>query len=492
MKDSTRSDRLAFHIANNTLAFIGGNFVYHLINFFVGILIARSLGTERYGQFSFIFVYLSFFEVFVQFGFNSIVVREITQKTKEEAAKVLGNAILLRFVLIGLVLPPALVLIRLMHYPLTVQTGVLFASFQLFLTTRSLYETIFRAQLIMIYPAVWNGMRALLNLILVLGLVWTRPTVVFFILANVLSGAATAVGLAVSSRRFLPINWQWDGKLMLRLLKESAPMMLSGYLTLLYYRIDVVMLSAMKGFADVGYYSVATRFTESLDILATSLMISVFPLVSHSFKENRVEFDRLLSKTMRGLLLVGFPMAVGGTLVARDLIQLFFGAAYAPSSTALVILFWYTFFGFFSTFLVNLLVACGRQVVDVWISLLMVLGNIAMNLGLIPFWSFNGAALATVLTEVLGSSVMWLYAVRDPTIRLSLSRGDLTPALKVNLIFFAFLLTVRFFVPLPVVVFVLLGIAAYAFLLLGTKVISLQDVKNYLAHGLKVMPEERS
>lgn len=205
-----------------------------------------------------------------------------------------------------------------------------------------------------------------------------------------------------------------------------------------------------------------------------------------------MEFDRLLSKTMRGLLLVGFPMAVGGTLVARDLIQLFFGAAYAPSSTALVILFWYTFFGFFSTFLVNLLVACGRQVVDVWISLLMVLGNIAMNLGLIPFWSFNGAALATVLTEVLGSSVMWLYAVRDPTIRLSLSRGDLTPALKVNLIFFAFLLTVRFFVPLPVVVFVLLGIAAYAFLLLGTKVISLQDVKNYLAHGLKVMPEERS
>ena len=153
---------------------------------------------------------------------------------------------------------------------------------------------------------------------------------------------------------------------------------------------------------------------------------------------------------------------------------------------------WYTFFGFFSTFLVNVLITCGRQVADAWISLLMVFGNIGMNLWLIPFWSFNGAALATVLTEVLGSSVMWLYAARDPMIRLSLSRGDLTPALKVNLIFLAFLLTVRSFVPLPVVAFVLLGIAAYAFLLLGTKVISLQDVKSYLALGLKVMPKERS
>lgn len=484
MRSEKKSARPAFRVLNNTLAFVGGEFFYHFINFLAGILVARSLGTETFGQFSFIFVYLSFFEIFVQFGLGSILTRELAQQ-KERAGQILGNAILFRLMLIGISFPVALFLIQRLGYPLSVQQGVLLASFQLFLALRSIYETVFRVQLLMIYPAVTNGLRALMNLGLVAGVASFKPTLFLFILAYLGSGLIGLVAIALLSKRFVRVSFRWDWNLTKKLVKESAPLLFSGYLTLLYYRIDVLMLSMMRSFQEVGYYSVATRLTESLDIVSTSLMISLFPLLSRAFKENRPDFERMISRAFQGLLLVGLPMALGGTLVAGDLIVLLFGAEYGRSGITLGILFWYTFFGFFSTLLVNLLIVCGKQIVDAWVSLFLVLGNIAMNFLLIPLYSYNGAAAATVLTEILGTGVMLAYAAGYSTIRLPLPLRELWNALKINALFLPILLLMKAFLQIPVIGFILLGVVIYAALLVGMRMVSFGEIKNYLSHGMR-------
>ena len=490
-QDDSHPGGVAFKIINNTAAFIGGEFFYHFINFISGILVARSLGKEQYGEFSFIFVYLSFFEIFVQFGMNSILTRQLAQK-KESAPKLLGNAVLLRLVLIGGIFPVVLFLIRLLGYPLSVQQGVLIASFQLFLGVRSIYETIFRANLLMIYPALWNGLRAILNLLVIAGVAHFQPSLSFFILSYLGTGFIGLVGIIVSSHRLTPITFGWDWNLTKSLIRESAPLVFSGYLTLLYYRIDVFMLSVMKTFSDVGHYSVATRLTESLDIVSTSLMISLFPLLSRAFKEDRPRFDRLLSKAFEGLLLVGLPMALGGTIVAKDLIVPLFGMEYAASGTTLGILFWYTFFGFFSTCLVNVLIVCGRQVVDAWVSFFLVLGNVGMNFFLIPRYSYNGAAIATVLTEVIGTSVMLIYALRHPAIRFPFPAQGLWTALKVNSVFLLSLLALKALFQIHVAWFILIGIFIYALLILGMRLVSFRDLRSYFAYGMKVMSGART
>ena len=306
-----RSGKLTFRVINNSAAFIGGDLIYHFVNFLAGILIARSLGTEVYGQFSFIFVYLSFFEILTQFGLNSVLTRRLAQ-TKEDAPQLLGNALLLRLALIIASLPLALLVIRGMGYPVSVQQGVFLASFQLFLALRSIYETIFRVNLSMIYPALWNGLRALLNLSLVGAAVYLHPSIFIFILAYLVSGLAAFAGLALFSRNFIRITFRPDWQLIRCLIKDSVPLLVAGYLTLLYCRIDVLMLSKMKGFAEIGYYSVATRLTEPLDMIAGSLTISLLPLLSRAFKEERGDFDEFSSKAFLGLLLVGLPLPSAG------------------------------------------------------------------------------------------------------------------------------------------------------------------------------------
>lgn len=483
MEDKVRSGRLLFRVINNTAALLGGDVFYHLVNFSAGILIARSLGNTAYGEFSFIFVYLSFFEIVIQFGLNPILTRECAQN-KEEAPRILGNAILIRLLLMGASLPVAFLLIQILGYPLSVKQGVLLASFQLFLTLRSVYETVFRVNLTLFYPALWNGLRAVLNLALAALTAVFYPTIFLFITASVVSGFAGLAGLILFSRRFVRIEFRPDWRLIRHLVKESAPLLIASYLTLLYCKIDVFMLSMMKGFSEVGYYSVATRLTEPLDMIAGALTVSLFPLLACSFKEDRSEFEALSSKAFLTLLLIGIPLAAGGTLTAQELVLFFFGREYAPAGVTLGILFWYNFFGFLSTLLVNLLMACGRQIVDAWLSLLLLLGNVIMNLILIPRLSYNGAALATVLTEIVGTAVMLGYLVTHRMIRLPFPRRELVTALKINVPFILFLSCLKGIFGLSTLPFILIGVVTYGALLLGFRVISWARLKNYVLHWI--------
>ncbi len=487
MKDKSASGNIVFRVLNNSLAYTAGDFFYHLVNFLAAILVARSLSTESYGQFSFIFVFLSFFEIFVQFGLSAILTRQLAQN-REGAPRILGNAILIQLALIAVSFPLAFALIRSLGYPLTVQQGVLLASFRLFLTLRTVYETIFRVNLQMVYPALWNGVRSLANLALVALAASLHPTILIFVLAYVVSGLAGLLGLALFSRRFVSVDFRPDRELIKNLLKESAPLVAAGYLTTLYYRVDVFMLSMMKSFSDVGYYSVATRLTETLDIIAGSLMVSLFPLLSRAFKEDRQAFQRIFTKAFRVLLLAGLPMALGGSLAAQDLVVLFFGETYARSGLTLTILLWYTFFGFFSTLLVNLLIICGKQVLDAWISLGLVGANVGLNLLLIPPYSYNGAAVSTVLIEIFGTTAMFLYLAKQPSIRLPFPSKEIGPVLKTNAIFLALLLGLKFGFQMPIYLIVPIGVVTYAALLLGMKFVSVEDLKNYLAYGKQALP----
>lgn len=465
-----------------------GEVFYRGIKFLTAIWIIRSLSGEQYGQYSFIYTYLSFFEIFVSFGLNAILTREVAQN-KDEAPQILGNAVVLQLALSVLVIPLAMYLIRALNYPLSIQQGVSLASLQFFFAVRTVFDVIYRVRLKMIYAVLWDVFRAALNLLFVAAAVWYRPSIEFFIVAYLASSFIGLIGFVLFTRRFIIMDFRPNFNLMRRLVGESMPLLFSGYLTLLYYRIDVFMLSKMKGFLDVGYYSVATRLTETLGVVATALMVSLFPILSRTFKEDREHFEEMILKAFKTLLLVGLPIAIGGNFAAHNLIVLLFGAEYSASTLTLQILLWCTFFYFFGSLLANVLTACGKQAVDAWISFSQVFFNIGLNLVLIPAYSYNGAAVATVLCAVFGVGLTFFYAMRNRDIKMPVPWREFRDSVAINACFFIFLLIFKFVFPLPVVAYILSGMVAYGILLVLFRVIAWQQVKIYLSHWKKDKPE---
>lgn len=475
--------RRAFRIMNNSMVCIGGEFIYSVINFMTSIIIARALGNEQYGYWSFIFVYVSFFEMFTRFGLNAILSKHLAQDFSD-APRLLGNVLIIRTGLTLLALPIAISLIWFLDYPLKVKAGVLIGSMILFLSLRSIFETLFRVKLLAFKPALWNVIRAALNLLLVFAISRNESDLMLFISASLLSGLVGLAGIAWDTYKICQVSLKIDLKLIKTLTIESLPLIFSGYLTLFYYRIDVFMLTYIDGFESVGYYSVATRLTEAFCLISSSLMLSVFPLLARAYKDNRHDFESLVLKTFKVLFVVGLPIAVGGSLCSRDIIVALFGETYSPSGTTLAILVWFTFVGFVTTFLVNLLIICGKAVVDTWISLILVFANIAMNFVLIPRFGFNGAAIATVMVEVAGFFVMMVYLVRHSRIRLPLPFKEFGCAVKVNLLFLAIIAPVRLFYPMHVFLFVLFGVVVYGALLFVMRAVKLSDFRDYMANGI--------
>ena len=235
--------------------------------------------------------------------------------------------------------------------------------------------------------------------------------------------------------------------------------------------------------------SAETRQEESLGLPATAVFVSLFPILSRSYKENRADFEQTVLKGFKTLFFLGLPIALGGLCTASEVVPFLFGAEYAPSSVTLKILPGYTFFYFPGGFLANILIACGKQLVDAWISFALAIANVPLNWILIPRYSYNGAAAATVIVEVAGVILIAVYAARHQAIKMPLPRKELKHAIVVNAIFLGILLAGKHLLGFSVLGLILFGVVVYGVLLLLFKVISLEQVKLYGSHWSEGKPQ---
>lgn len=462
---------LIVRVLHNSGAYIAGDIFYRFVNFFSGIAVARSLGSEIYGYYSFIYVFLSFFETFVSFGLNNILMREIAQHPKE-SAEWLGSALVLRTILILISIPVSWILIATLGYPVPVRAGVMLASFQLFLLLRANFEVVFQVKLLMSYPALWNGLRAVLNLVLVLGVAWWKPSLPNFIFAALGSGVIGLIGIGWNSRRFTGYKLGWDIPRLKYFLHECMPLLAAGVLTLICLRADVFLLSKMRGFQEVGYYQAVVRLGESLGLIAVSILTSVYPLLAENFTRNPAQFEKLFSHTYKIFFLISLPIALGGFFTARDLMVTFFGQDYAPSGRTLMIYLWYMPAYFIGCLFVNVLYACRRQIVDVWITFAQIFVNLGLNFYLIGRYGYNGCAAAAVISAFFAVLMMAVYLERKAYVSLSRLAGETGRLLGINFIFFILLFFLKKVLGLHLWALIISGIAAYAALVFGFRIVS--------------------
>ena len=100
-------------------------------------------------------------------------------------------------------------------------------------------------------------------------------------------------------------------------------------------------------------------------------------------------------------MLVIIPLAVATVFYSADIIQLIYGNEYNGAASALSILIWTVCLLFISGAANTLLNASHKEVTVTKIYAVAALFNIILNLFMIPQFTYNGAAMTTVLSDVL-------------------------------------------------------------------------------------------
>jgi len=388
-------------VAKNTGIVIVGDVIFRLISLVVIIYLARYLLPAEFGKYSFVFAYLAFFGIITDLGFHAILVREMSRNSSI-APKLIGNAYIIRLILTVFAVTLSMTVISLASYPADTTTYIYIAAFTLlFLSFSDLYCTIFEANLRMEYNVVAKLVFKILSAILILWIIFSHGTLMQVMIALVFSEMVKTLISYSFSRKFVTPRIEIDFGLWKYLFKEALPLALSSVIWIIYYQIDVVMLSPMQGDAAVGIYSAAYKLFEPFSLIPTALMISLFPVMSEAFKTSPEKIIKSYRLSLKYLLIIAIPLAVGTTFLASKIILLVYGAEFANSTTVLQILIWGLVFIFPNFVLLNLLISIDKQKLNTYSMGLCAIVNVALNLILIPILSYNGAAIATVATNVV-------------------------------------------------------------------------------------------
>ncbi len=400
-------------IARNTGTVFAGLIANQLILLFVTVMLARYLGETLFGRLSFSIVFVGYFAALVDLGTKPIIIREISRE-REKASAIIGNSLLLKIALAFLAILLVNLSAVLIRFPAHTIILINIMSCNLFLspkfpTIRSVYESLFQADLSMGYPMLIRVLDGVILAGLVVSVMYLNGSLNSIAFVYVVSAIPGLLLTILLVRRRIRLRFSVDLKFWRWMIIQSAPIAFYGVFTLLYKRIDVLMLSLMKGDDAVGYYSAAYRLTDPLTFISASIVISLFPLMSKYHKTSRENLVRICNFGIKSLLLLALPMCITITVLGERIISLLYGSRYLPSVPVLQILIWGEGFIFLNFFLMNFIIAIEKQKLVTYAAMAMCVVNVFLNYQLIPRWGVVGACFTAVLTQCIGFSIWYSY-----------------------------------------------------------------------------------
>lgn len=388
-------------IAYNTVAQVIARVITTIASLVAVGYLTRYLGVEGYGQLTLILTYLALFGILADFGFFLLQVREVTQKPAQEGY-IVGNILGLKIVLSIIVFAIAYLASLLIYDNSLITTGILIGSAtQAAAILSQVPVSLFQAKLQMQKVAVTNIVARLIYLGLIIWAATADIGLLGVVWMTVIANAAALVMQVVWAWRITPIIPQWDMGYWRKFLIEAWPIGVVVILATIYFRIDTVMLSVMKGDWEVGIYGAPYKIVEVLLTVPTIFMSSVFPVITRALDENWNRAKQIFRKAFDFMALLALPIAFGILVIGTPAMVLIAGPDFVLSGLVLKLLIWAAAISFLGGVLNYSIIAAGVQRILVWPYLLATAFNIVANLLVIPRFSYVGAAITTIATELL-------------------------------------------------------------------------------------------
>ncbi|RKQ91782.1 O-antigen/teichoic acid export membrane protein [Solirubrobacter pauli] len=446
-------------IARNALAVSAAQVLGKLASLGFYVVMARVLGEQGFGAYTFALSLAQLTTVFAGFGIDEWMARTIARDPKT-APRLMTDALVAKsaFGVAGCV--AAVVFAVVAGYSGEVQLTVAFLALGALV---ELYMNIFNATFQGLDDLRWPAAatmleRASIGIIGIVALLAGAGIVVVAAIYLACALAATAlvmVRLAAIGVRPAPSP---SAARALGLVKMTFTIGLTVLLNTALFRVDTVLLSLIKDDAAVGFYGAAYRLLESPLFVAYGMTAALLPALSRASRTSAPPLRDLVETGLKLILCALAPIGTAFAVLAEPIVDVVYGPDYADAVAAVRLLGGAAALygvGYFGAFV---LIAQGRQRILPQITAGVLVLNVVLNLVLIPAWSFRGAALVTSLSELLLAIAFMGYAMRVAG-RLSARRvlsGPLAGCVAIALVALALGPTVPALVVAPIAYVVVL------------------------------------
>jgi O-antigen/teichoic acid export membrane protein len=420
----------------NSALLLFENMIRLLVGLFLSVWMARSLGPESYGIFSYVISFMAIFTTISIFGNEDLLVRELSEQTESTRAKTIHTAFLMRSVTSGL----GYILCNLAAYFLS-HSNPQIQFFIFILSTATLFKALQASEFYFIAKQDLTKLVLVRNALFLLlsgikfYLLFIHSLVEAFIwmacLETILFSVASYLLFWMSERK-VSFTFKERFKEVPIMLKLSWPIMLVSFAVMAMGKIDQLMIAHFHGEAMLGQYAVAVKFVELSGFLPLILISSYFPkILSGTPKERSWRFSYLF-----GLFFwLGLSAAIVFTLIAKPLIAILYGDQYLSASAYLALYAWLMLLFYFVLAQQRFLMSRDKNQLILSYSMTALILNIALNFILIPIFEVRGAIAASCLAYVLSQLIFHFvsedikesHALLFSGIRLVLAERRLLP-----------------------------------------------------------------
>lgn len=208
-------------------------------------------------------------------------------------------------------------------------------------------------------------------------------------------------------------------------IKPLLVLLSTGFAVELYTKLDTTTLGIFTSEACVGYYNYATKITSIVVNLAASVSTILLPRFSLYIEQNRLnQLKKTIENAQSVILFIAIPSVIGIIIMAKDIIVFLFGDAFIPAATTVQILAVLVIIkSIGNLYGVQVLVAFGKEKTLFCTTVLGAISNVIMNIALIPVLQQNGAAIASVLSEL--AVCIYQYIAAHKQINTGFDKRDL-------------------------------------------------------------------
>lgn len=373
------------------------------LSLFVISSMARYLGTENFGLINYSLAFITFFITVSNLGIDNIIVNEII-KSKEDTGKVIGTTIYLRLTSSILSILLLFLIVKYLNVNhISIQIITLIQSISLLFLIFDSIQYWFQSNLQSKYVVIAKTTSFTIVSICKLSLILSSKSIYYFAMATTIEAIVISICMVVFYIKFKGPKLYFSIQTAKKLLFKSYHFFIAGILIMFYTQIDKIILGILTNVTTVGIYSAAMTISSLWVFVPNAIIASARPIIMTS----KIQSETLYIKKYKQLFCSIIWISVGASIIislfSSLLVLLIYGNQFIESVNVLIILIWSRIFSLLgSTRAIWLTVEnLGKyQVAFVGIGAVL---NVVLNLILIPKYGAIGAAISTLLTEIIST-----------------------------------------------------------------------------------------
>lgn len=415
----------ANRIASGVKASFGARIVDIITNALLLLILTRFLfTTDQYGLLYTVISVVGVASMFATLGLPSSAARYVTEYTETDPAQVplILKASVGFIIGFGLVTAAGLVVFNTQIAALANEEAIapllfLAAIYVVFESLHQYLTSIFQGLNEIALSAVVTATAQIGRLVFAVGLVLIGFGV-WGALAGYLLGFVLSVGVGgwLLYTRFytqLPTAPSIEDGLLRRIAEYSVPLTATRGATVIDKKIDTILVTALAGLTPAAFYAVAKQVSDACVAPASSLGFTISPAFGEDKAGDRLErAARLYEYSLEHILIFYIPATVGLILVAEPMLLHIFGPDYLGATTVIQVFSLFILANSVNKITTDSLDYLGRARIRAIFKGGMAIGNVSLNLLLIPIYGATGAAMASVVT--FGSyTILCVYIIKS-------------------------------------------------------------------------------